>query len=157
MIVLKHDNWLDFGPLPPEVDQLLQRGIAAHFTDPAQAEADFRAAIALKPDALAAHRCLVKHYNRQRQFEAAHAAVVVWLAEAARQAGLPAEWRSWRQAPGFAIAALKGYAFIQLRRGNPADAEDAVEVIQRLDPEDAVGGSAIAALLPEALGAETHC
>ncbi len=146
------DDKLDFGALPPEVDQLLQRGVAAHFSEPAQAEVAFQAAIDLRPETLPAHRCLFKHYNRRRQFDAAHATVLVWLAEAARQAGLEANWRQWIVAPGYALAALKGLAFIQLRRGETAEAAAAVERLLRLDPQDAVGGSVVAALLAEIQG-----
>ena len=48
------------------------------------------------------------------------------------------------------LAALKAYAFIQLRRGNRDDSAAALDVLLRLDPEDCVGGSVVAALLPEA-------
>ena len=68
-----NDN-LDFGHLPPAVDQLLQQGVAAHFSDRALAERHYLAALSLAPDALPAHRCLVKHYNRCRQFDKALAA-----------------------------------------------------------------------------------
>lgn len=144
------DDELDFGALPAEVNRLLQRGVAAHFTDPAQAEVDFRAAIALMPAALPAYRCLFKHYNRRRQFEAAYAVVLDWLAEAARQAALPPEWQLWRHAPTSALAALKGLAFIELRRGHPEVASAAIGRVLQLDPHDGVGGSVVAALLPEA-------
>ncbi|WP_153144584.1 hypothetical protein [Dechloromonas sp. H13] len=145
-----NDDKLDFGALPPAVDILLQRGAAAHFTDPAVAEAAFRAAIAHDPSVLPAYRCLFKHYNRKRQFEAAHITGLDWLAEAARQAGISTDWRQWTAAPGAALAALKAHAFIELRRGNVAAAANALEVLLRLDPEDGIGGSVVAALLPEA-------
>lgn len=65
------DQKLDFGQLPPEVDHLLQQGVAAHSGDRALAERYFLAAISLAPDAVQARRCLVKHYNRCRQFDKA--------------------------------------------------------------------------------------
>jgi tetratricopeptide (TPR) repeat protein len=145
-----NDDKLDFGPLLPAVDALLQRGVASHFVDPAGAEAAFRAAIDLDPSALPAYRCLFKHYNRKRQFAAAHRTALDWLAEAARQNAIPADWQGWTEAPNPALAALKGLAFIELRRGNPAAAAAALDVLLRLDPADGVGGSVIAALLPEA-------
>ena len=149
MMDFDHDDKLDFGTLPPEVDQLLQLGAASHFTDPAAAEAAFRAAIALAPGTLPAYRCLFKHHNRKRQFEAAYQTALDWLAEATQQAGIAADWHDWTIAPGSALAALKGYAFIQLRRGNQAEAAAALDVLLRLDPEDGVGGSVVAALLQE--------
>ena len=144
-----NDNKLDFGTLPPAVDKLLQQGVASHFNDPAAAEAAFRAAIALDPTALPAYRCLFKHYNRKRQFENAYQTALDWLAEAARQAAISADWRTWTAAPRPVLAALKAYAFIQLRRGNRDDSAAALDVLLRLDPEDGVGASVVAALLPE--------
>ena len=143
-----NDN-LDFGQLPPAVDQLLQQGVAAHFTDRALAERMFLAALALAPDALPAHRCLVKHYNRCRQFDKALAAARGWVASAARDAGLPDNWLLWREAPGSALAALKGLAFIHLRNGQPGKAEDAIRRVVALDRDDAVGGSVVVALLEQ--------
>ncbi len=145
-----NDDKLDFGTLPPAVDLLLQQGVASHFTDPAAAEAAFRAAIALDPSALPAYRCLFKHYNRKRQFENAYQTALDWLAEAARQAAISADWRTWTAAPRTVLATLKAYAFIQLRRGNQTESAAAIDVLLRLDPEDGVGGSVVAALLPEA-------
>lgn len=148
---------LDFGALAPEVNQLLQRGVAAHFSDPAAAEADFLAALAIAPEALPAHRCLVKHYNRHRRFDDALAAANAWLAEATRQAGLPADWRDWSAAPGAAVGsavgALKGLAFVHLRRGETAATAAMIAQVERLDPTDAVGGSVVAALLADVVGA----
>jgi hypothetical protein len=149
MITFDNDDKLDFGQLPPEVDHLLQQGVAAHFTDPALAESHFLAALALAPEALPAHRCLVKHYNRCRQFDKALGAARDWLAAAARQAGLPDNWLLWQSAPGSALAALKGLAFIHLRHGQPAQAEAAISRVLALDSEDGVGGSVIAALIDE--------
>ena len=149
MIAFDDDEKLDFGQLPPEIDHLLQQGVAAHFSDPALAERLFLAAISLAPDALPAHRCLVKHYNRCRQFHKALAAARAWVAAAASNAGLADNWLLWKQAPGSALAALKGLAFIHLRSGEPAKAEAIIARVQALDPDDAVGGSVIAALLEE--------
>ena len=143
------DQQPDLGPLPPAIRQLLQDGMAAHFTDREHAESLFRQAVTLAPEIPAAHRCLVKHYNRCRQFDKALAAAKEWVCSAARQAALPDDWRQWQQAPGPALAALKGLAFIHLRSGQPAAAETAIEQVLALDPEDGVGGSVIAALVAE--------
>lgn len=143
-----NDN-LDFGHLPAAVDQLLQQGVAAHFADRALAERHFLAALALAPDALPAHRCLVKHYNRCRQFDKALDAAQGWVAAAARDAGLPDNWALWREAPGSALAALKGLAFIHLRNGQPGKAEDAIRRVVAIDRDDAVGGSVVVALLEQ--------
>lgn len=150
MLNFDHDDKLYFGPLAPEVDSLLQQGVAAHFSDPALAERCFLAALAQAPDALPAHRCLVKHYNRCRQFDKALGAARDWLTAASSAAGLAGDWRQWQAAPGSALAALKGLAFVLLRTGHPGEAAAMIEQVLRLDPEDSVGGSVVAALLPEA-------
>jgi hypothetical protein len=143
------NDTLDFGTLPPEVDRLLQHGVVAHFSDPARAEANFIVAIAMMPEALPAHRCLVKHYNRTRQFESAHAATQAWLSEAVRQAQLPGDWQQWQAAPGYALAALKALSFIHLRRGETTEAGGIIRHLQRLDIDDAVGSSVVVALLED--------
>lgn len=149
MIAYDIDDKLDFGHLPPAVDHLLQQGVAAHFSHPDLAENAFLTALAMAPDALAAHRCLVKHYNRYRQFDKALVAAQSWVAAAASHAGLPDNWLLWKEAPGTALAALKGLAFVYLRNGQPGKAEDAIRRVVAMDPQDAVGGSVIVALLEE--------
>ena len=147
MIAFDPEDKLDFGQLPPAVDHLLQQGVAAHFSHPELAENAFLTAIAMAPDALPAYRCLVKHYNRYRQFDKALGAAQDWVAAAARHARLPDNWLLWREAPGSALAALKGLAFVYLRSGQPGKAEDAIRRVVAMDPLDAVGGSVIVALL----------
>lgn len=158
MIALDDEDALYFGPLPPEVDRLLQQGVAAHFDDPARAEAHFREAVALAPDAMPAHRCLFKHYNRKRQFEQAHACVLEWLQQASRKTGLPGDWRDWLAACGngpargeaaLALPALKALAFIQLRRDRSGESLEVLASLRTLDPEDGVGWSVVESLLPE--------
>lgn len=149
MIDIDPDEKLDFGQLPPEVDHLLQQGVAAHFGDRALAERLFLAAISLAPDAVQARRCLVKHYNRCRQFDKALPAAQDWVSTAARNAGLPDNWLLWKSAPGYALAALKGMAFIHLRSGQPDKADALITRVMAMDPDDAVGGSVVAALLEE--------
>lgn len=143
------DQQPDLGPLPATIRQLLQDGMAAHFTNRERAESLFRQAVMQAPEIPAAHRCLVKHYNRCRQFDKALAAAEYWVSAAARQTGLPDDWRQWQQAPGPALAALKGLAFIHLRNDQPAAAEAAIERVLALDPEDGVGSSVIAAQVRE--------
>ncbi len=149
MNTFDNDEKLDFGQLPAEVDRLLQQGVAAHFGDHALAEQQFLAAISLAPDAVQPRRCLVKHYNRCRQFDKALPAARDWLTTAARNASLPDNWLLWKAVPGTALAALKGLAFIHLRCGQPGKAEAMIERVIALDPDDAVGGSVVMALLEE--------
>ncbi|MFO1403992.1 MAG: hypothetical protein U1E96_05380 [Azonexus sp.] len=149
MNAIDDDDKVDFGPMPPEVSTLIQQGVAAYFDDRNLAERLFLEAISLAPDVLAARRCLVKHYNRCREFDKALAAARGWVAAAARSAGLPDDWILWKSAPGPALAALKGLAFVHLRCGEPVQAEAMIRRVIALDPHDAVGGSVVAALLEE--------
>lgn len=149
MNALDDDDKPDFGQLPAAVEHLLQQGVAAHFAHPSLAENAFLTALKLAPDALPAHRCLVKHYNRCREFDKALNAAQGWVAAAARQGRLPENWTLWQSAPSAALSALKGLAFMYLRNGQPAKAEAAITRILALDPDDGVGGSVIAALVAE--------
>lgn len=135
-----------FGDIPPEINILLQQGVAAHVSDPKLAENLFQKALVLRPDVLCSYRCLVKHYNRQRQFDNAIVTVRTWLAEAVRQAGSPADWNEWQDASSSMLGALKAFAFIELRRGREEEAQAAITRLQQLDPEDGTGVSVLAAL-----------
>ena len=146
------ERLIDFGPLPAAVDALLQAGVRAHRTDKGAAEALFRAALAEAPDALPVHLCLYKIHAYAGDGEAALQAVEAALTEAARQAGLPADWRNWPPFPAtdgperFALYSLKALAFIRLKRGEPEAARAALAALARLDPHDQVGARVVAAL-----------
>jgi hypothetical protein len=156
------DDFLLYGDISPKIGALLQQGIAAHTGDPARARALFGSAIELAPEALPAYRCLFKLLNKllnkRRDFDSALATARTGLAEAARQAGLDPDWRSWQRADlgeassvpqRFVLQFLKALAYIHLRRDEEALSRQALAQLQRLDPEDGVGGSVIAALLGE--------
>jgi hypothetical protein len=87
--------------------------------------------------------------NNPRQSTESRQAKIIATTAAARQATLPDDWHQWQQAPGPALAALKGLAFIHLRNDQPAAAEAAIERVLALDPEDGVGSSVIAAQVRE--------
>ena len=140
------ENDIFFGDIPPEINALLQQGIAVHVSAPQLAESHFREALARRPDILCSYRCLVKHYNRRRQFDNAITTVRAWLAEAVRQAGSPADWREWQDASSAMLGALKAFAFVELRRGREEEAQAAIARLQQLDPEDGTGVSVLAAL-----------
>ncbi|MDY0013332.1 MAG: hypothetical protein RBS40_10635 [Rhodocyclaceae bacterium] len=154
----EQEDLVDFGPLPPHINALLQQGVACHRSDPARARALFGSAIQLAPDALPAYRALFKHLNRLREFDAALEVAATGLLEATRQAGVSPDWRLWRRAElgdlqeapqRFLLQFLKAIAFIQLRRGQPAITREALAQLQALDPEDGCGASVLAALLDE--------
>ena len=160
------ENLIAFGPLPAHVNELLQQGVACHRSDPPRARALFRHAIEISPKSLPAYRCLFKLQNQQREFDDALATALDGLAEAAHQARVDQDWRKWTLADvgsatqrtipqRFLLSFLKATAFIELRRDNTEVSRNIVTHLQRLDPEDGVGHSVIAALLDDDAETET--
>jgi hypothetical protein len=144
---------INFGDLPEAVNDLLQEGVRAHRTDKVRADALFREALALDPQALPTYLCLYKIHTYQGRLGEADAIAHEGLAEAARQAGWPADWRDWRMPHGvpdgperFALYTLKALAFIALRADRLGDAQEMLDALRRLDPTGAVGWPVIAAL-----------
>lgn len=144
---------IDFGEVPPAVNEILQKGVALWRTDRVAADAAFREALALDPRALATWFCLYKIHTYSGDLDAALAAAEGGAREAARQANLAADWRDWDaeaisfDGPGrFALYTLKALAFIRLRRDEPDEARAALDALARLDPGDAVGGSVVEAI-----------
>lgn len=150
---LRDDDAIDFGEVPPAVNEILQRGVALHRSDRAAADRAFREALALDPRALATYFCLYKIHTYAGDLDAALAAAEGGAREAARQANLSPDWKLWEpdeislDGPGrFALYTLKALAFIRLRRDEPDEARIALEHLARLDPTDAVGGSVVEAI-----------
>lgn len=150
------EDLVDFGPIPPEINRLLQQGVDIHPSDPARARAFFRTAIELAPDVLPSYRCLFKLQNKLRDFESARETATSALFRARTQAGLGADWRRWTLAQltaapeypaRFVLMFLKALAFIELRDGHEDLATAYLAQLEQLDPEDGVGASVIAALL----------
>ncbi|EHR69884.1 hypothetical protein BurJ1DRAFT_1011 [Burkholderiales bacterium JOSHI_001] len=129
----------------------------------AEAPSDQRATLlwtaqALAPACLATYYALYKHHAGRREFDLAERAAQRGLAEAALQAGLPADWRAL-PGPGpavdfqqdgparFWLFTLKALAFIHLRSGRPNLARELLAQIDRLDPQARIGGDVIAELL----------
>jgi hypothetical protein len=98
--------------------------------------------------------------RRPAEFALAEKAARLGLAEAARQAGLPADWRRWHRckrlrghrAQRFWLFTLKALAFIAVRSGRPDEARALLDQIARLDPQASVGGEVIASLLASVAG-----
>ena len=147
------DDLVDFGDIPPAVNEILQRGVALHRHDRVGADACFRAALALDPSALPTWFCLYKIHTYAGDLDAALEIAEGALREAARQANLPADWTEWRAEEmdphgprRFALYTLKALAFIRLRRDETAAARHVLARLAALDPDDAVGGSVVAAI-----------
>lgn len=150
---LSHEpDQIDFGEVPSEIDALLQEGVAAYRHDKAAADRLFRQALARAPEVLPVYFCLYKIHTYQGNLDDAEAAAKDGMAEAARQAGWPVDWRHWTprsQADGpgrFAFYTLKALAFIRLRQNDKAAATEILSALARLDPAGHVGWPVIAAL-----------
>lgn len=151
----KSDDLIDFGAAPPEVNDLLQHGVFLYRQNRAAAEARFHEALALDPTTLAAYFCLYKIHAYQGRLDEALRIAEAGLAEAARQATLPAAWSRWAPedfalaAPTparFALYTLKAIAFVRLRRGEPDEARRAIDKLRELEPTGDVGGAVVADL-----------
>jgi hypothetical protein len=149
------DNLIDFGDVLPEVNEILQRGVALYRHDPVGADLAFREALALRPDALPTYLCLYKIHTYQGNLDEALAIAHAGLAEAARQAGLDPDWTNWKPGqispdvtgPGhFALFTLKALAFIHLRRDENAQSRRCLDKLAELGAMETVGGTVIAAL-----------
>lgn len=153
--VVQMDNLIDFGDVPEEVNQILQRGVSLYRHDPATADVAFREALALRPDALATYLCLYKIHTYQGHLDEALAVAEAGLVEAARQAGLNSDWTLWTSGQissnvngpaHFALYTLKALSFIHLRRDEKAKSQRCLAKIAELGAMELVGGTVIAAL-----------
>lgn len=144
---------INFGELPPEIDDLLQKGVVAYRHDFVQAEQLFREALAAGPEELPAYYCLYKIHTYHGNLDEARAAAQTGMQKAARQAGWPENWREWVPqgeipdgAGRFALYTLKALAFIHLRRDESEQAGEILDALRQLDPTGAVGWPVIAEL-----------
>jgi hypothetical protein len=153
--VVQMDNLIDFGEVPDEVNQILQRGVSLYRHDPASADVAFREALELRPDALATYLCLYKIHTYQGHLDEALAIAEAGLVEAARQAGLDPDWTRWTSGQissnvngpaHFALYTLKALSFIHLRRDEKAKSQRCLAKIAELGAMELVGGTVIAAL-----------
>jgi len=151
-LLIERDT-IDFGDVPEEVNALLQQGVVTYRTDPVQADALFRQALAAAPEQLAVYFCLYKIHTYQGSLDEALAIAELGLQEAARQAGWGPDWHKWRaqgaysDGPGrHALYTLKALAFIHLRRNEPAKAEAVLGKLAELDSAGVIGWHVVAAL-----------
>jgi tetratricopeptide (TPR) repeat protein len=153
--LLADGDLINFGDLDPQVNAILQQGVAAYWDDRPKAEVLFRQALEVAPQELAIYFCLYKIHTYQGQLDEGLAAAKAGVSEAARQANLAQDWWSWTPEERdwtelgvirFALYTLKAMAFIHLRREEPAESRRLLDHIKRLDPKDSVGRAVIEAL-----------
>lgn len=149
-VIRLDDESVELGALSPQIDDLLQRGVAAYRSDRALADRLFREALAQEPQELAAYYCLYKIHTYMGGLD--FAAQIAWdgLREAARQAGWPSDPREWppqAKADGgparFALFTLKALSFIELKRGRREAALEHLRTLSIVDPSGAVGWTVI--------------
>jgi hypothetical protein len=141
---------VDVGAVSSEINDLLQRGIAAYRADRALADGLFREALQRAPHELAAYFCLYKIHTYMGGLDVA--AQVAWegLREAARQAGWPIDPKKWspdartQDGPArFALFTLKALSFIELKRDRRETALEHLRILSVMDPNGAVGWTVI--------------
>lgn len=150
---LSEPDHINFGDLPPEINALLQQGVAAYRRDHARADDLFRQALERAPGELPTYFCLYKIHTYQGNLEEAQAVAERGLKEAARQANWSHDWRKWVPesplpdgAGRFALYTLKALAFIHLRQDKRVEAAEMLSHLRQLDPTGAVGWPVVAAL-----------
>lgn len=104
------------------------------------------------PDCLPVYYLLYKLYATRRDLVEAERAARAGLAEAARQAALPQDWKQVNpraadfSQPGparFWLFTLKALAFIRLRAGGNNEAQDLLAKLKELDPQDSLGATVV--------------
>ncbi|BDV36977.1 hypothetical protein DSM21852_02300 [Methylocystis bryophila] len=144
---------INFGALPPEIDDLLQQGVAAYRHDRATADRLFRQALSQNPSELAPYYCLYKIHTYMGSLDVAAEVATAGLKEAVRQAAWSEDPREWpdgnldSDGPGrFALYTLKALSFIELRRGNRETALEFLDILSKKDPTGSVGWTVVGEL-----------
>lgn len=148
--LLSDSDVVNFGKVPPEINDLLQRGVVAYRSDRAGADLLFREALARAPSELATYFCLYKIHTYMGSLDFAASVAADGLCEAARQAGWPSDPKLWpskaeaSDGPSrFALFTLKALSFIELKRGRRDKALEHLETLSVADPDGSVGWTVI--------------
>jgi len=151
--ILPDADAINFGEVPEQVNELLQRGVIAHRNDRAKADELFREALSIAPRELATYYCLYKIHTYMGNLDTARDMALQGMAEAARQAGWdqsPEKWPAQSSAVDgparFALFTFKALSFIELKSGHKDVALDHLRLLASLDPQGSVGWPVIAAL-----------
>lgn len=147
------------GDVPPQVKALLDEARTAE--SPERVLALLLTAQISAPTCPSVYYLLYKYHARQADFKQAEAVALKGLAVAAKQAGLPDDWRSVTPdmadftSPGparFWVFTLKALAFIRLRQHDSAQAADYLHKVSQLDPEGGTGAGVIQSLIDGSKG-----
>lgn len=149
--LVREEVHFGFG-LPPEINAHLQEA-AARISTREQSLASLNVARKAAPDQLEVLLALYKFHFYQGDIEKARDYVYQGLIKASRQGGFSYDWESltpesanWQAPRGparFFLYSLKALAFIRLRENAPSEAQEILDTLARLDPEDQVGAGVI--------------
>jgi hypothetical protein len=141
--------------LPPAVEQALREAGAAR-ADAVAAMAALMRAQALAPEHPAVLIAFYRHHFYAHRLRLARDVARRARVVGARALALPAAWREVPKQPlpgarheprtRFYLFGLKGYAYLNLRLDDPAEARDALALLRALDPDDCVGGALLEAV-----------
>lgn len=137
------------GDLPREAEKALHMA-AAHWHDPAAAEAYLAQAMDAAPDHRAVKLGHYKYYFYRKDPVKAAPYALLCVQDAARQLNVPADWRLVRNSdaafdtpldeieaePRFFLYALKAYGYVLFRQGRCEEGIEALRKVTDLDPQD---------------------
>lgn len=149
-------EWLEMaclgGMLRPEVKQELDAASAAYHQDDV-AEAHLQRAFSLAPEHPVVHIGLYRFYFYKGRLGEALGVARRCLVKAARDNGLPEDWRivasdqadftDYAVLPRFYLFTLKACAYLHMRLGDLATGEAMVAKLMELDAADRLGGSVL--------------
>ena len=143
-----------FGPkVPAEIDHYLQQAVKAHEDDPEKAEQLLWKAQRLDPRQLEVYIALYKFYFYKARLDEADQVTQLALKMCAEVGEFAEDWQQldenstdWNQPAGAAriyLYTLKALSFIRLRQERQEDAEQILNKLDQLDPDDQVGHSVL--------------
>lgn len=153
---LRQDQVLFASDMPKDVNEVLQEAVVL-YEDTERAETTLWQAYDMAPDRLEVYVALYKFYFYKNRIEDAEDVALMSIKKAAELGGFDYDWRrlnalscTWTPAPyaqRFYLYTLKAMAFINLRLERNAEAEQILDKLAELDPEDQVGSLVIRDLL----------
>jgi tetratricopeptide (TPR) repeat protein len=147
------EDWTDrvyYGGDLPRVAEKALHMAAAHWHDPAAAEAYLAQAYQSAPDHRAVKLGHYKYFFYRKDLPQAAPYALLCVEDSARALNLPADWRLVRPSdaafdtpldeieaePRFFLYALKAYGYVLFRQGAVAEGITALRKVIELDPKD---------------------